>query len=83
MTGDCHVQICEGVGVRFPCATRLCYSKLNRKLQDYSRFYYEEPQEGPIESQRKRQPPERGGMPWGLGFSPDQETLFVYYFSES
>ena len=23
MTGDCHVSICGGVGVRFPCATRL------------------------------------------------------------
>jgi hypothetical protein len=24
MTGDCHVSICGGVGVRFPCATRPC-----------------------------------------------------------
>ena len=23
MTGDCHVRICEGVGVKLPCATRL------------------------------------------------------------
>ena len=24
MTGDCHVRICEGLGVKFPRATRLC-----------------------------------------------------------
>ncbi len=23
MTGDCHVRICEGLGVKFPRATRL------------------------------------------------------------
>ena len=23
MTGDCHVRICEGLGVKFPWATRL------------------------------------------------------------
>ena len=25
MTGDCHVRICEGLGVKFPRATRLIY----------------------------------------------------------
>jgi hypothetical protein len=24
MTGDCHVSICEGLGVKFPRATQLC-----------------------------------------------------------
>ncbi len=24
MTGDCHVRICEGLGVKFPRSTRLC-----------------------------------------------------------
>ena len=24
MTGDCHVRFCEGLGVKFPRATRLC-----------------------------------------------------------
>ena len=27
MTGDCHVRICEGLGVKFPRATRLLSSK--------------------------------------------------------
>jgi hypothetical protein len=30
MTGDCHVPICGGVGVRFPCATRLATRKSSK-----------------------------------------------------
>jgi hypothetical protein len=32
MTGDCHVSICGGVGVRFPCATRHSSSQIIRLL---------------------------------------------------
>jgi hypothetical protein len=33
MTGDCHVRICESLGVRSPRATRLIDSKVNLLLQ--------------------------------------------------
>jgi hypothetical protein len=31
MTGDCHVRICEGLGVKFPRATRLINQELIRR----------------------------------------------------
>ena len=41
MTGDCHVPICEGLGVRFPWATRLGSFVLdlpNKQLRDDSTY---------------------------------------------
>ena len=37
MSREVHVRICEGVGVRFPCATRLEYLFFWLKLRRYSR----------------------------------------------
>ncbi len=34
MTGDCHVRICESLGVRFPRATRL-FSFVIQNLTEY------------------------------------------------
>jgi len=37
MTGDCHVRICEGRGVRFPPATRRVRAGLERCANSWVR----------------------------------------------
>ncbi len=37
MTGDCHVPFCEGLGVKFPWATRLFTEFDNDRIKENSK----------------------------------------------